>query len=146
MKPLVATRVVGVLAATFLALSGCAATSGPSAPGATSLTIRVDDGVGTLARSYTLTCEPAGGTHPEAAAACTALAVRLHPFAATPTGTACTDIYGGPQRATVEGTYRGSKVDATFGRGNGCEIARWDALVVVFRETGGAGGPSPTVR
>ena len=38
----------------------------------------------------------------------------------------CTDIYGGPQIATIEGTLRGTKVGARFTRQNGCEITRWD--------------------
>jgi hypothetical protein len=139
MKPLL------VLAATAaLALSGCAATSGPGggsgSRGATLLTIRVDSGPGTTARTYTLTCDPAGGTHPDAAAACKALAARSDPFAKTPTGVACTEIYGGPQRATITGTYRGRAVDAAFSRTDGCEIARWEALVTVLRTPGGVAG------
>ena len=39
----------------------------------------------------------------------------------------CTDIFGGPQTATVEGTIRGKAVSARFARRNGCEIARWEA-------------------
>ena len=39
----------------------------------------------------------------------------------------CTQIYGGPETATVRGTWQGERVDASFSRQNGCEIARWDA-------------------
>jgi hypothetical protein len=39
---------------------------------------------------------------------------------------ACTMIFGGPQVATVKGTWRGKPVDARFARDNGCEIARWN--------------------
>ena len=38
----------------------------------------------------------------------------------------CTEIYGGPQIATVRGTVRGDAVDARFDRANGCGIADWD--------------------
>jgi hypothetical protein len=38
----------------------------------------------------------------------------------------CTDIFGGPQTAAIEGTLRGRKVEARFSKQNGCEIARWN--------------------
>jgi hypothetical protein len=46
-------------------------------------------------------------------------------FEPTPSGTACTQQFGGPEKATVTGTLRGKEVDASFSRENGCEIARW---------------------
>jgi hypothetical protein len=46
-------------------------------------------------------------------------------FEPTPGDTACTQQYGGPEKATVTGTFRGEQVDAQFSRENGCEIARW---------------------
>lgn len=96
---------------------------------ATDLTVTVDDGSGTPT-TWRLTCAPDGGDHPDPAGACAALdrdgATALPP---TPADRACTMIYGGPQRATVTGTWRGTAVDAPFDRTNGCEIARWQALV-----------------
>jgi hypothetical protein len=47
-------------------------------------------------------------------------------FEPTPADTACTQQYGGPEKATVRGTLRGEEVDASFSRENGCEIARWE--------------------
>ena len=47
-------------------------------------------------------------------------------FEPTPGNVACTQQYGGPETATVTGTFRGEEVDAKFGRQNGCEIARWE--------------------
>ena len=47
-------------------------------------------------------------------------------FEPTPGDTACTQQYGGPETATVTGTFKGEQVDAEFGRQNGCEIARWE--------------------
>ena len=50
-------------------------------------------------------------------------------FEPTPGDVACTQQYGGPETATVTGTFKGEQVDAKFSRQNGCEIARWeDAL------------------
>ena len=84
------------------------------------------------ARSYTLRCAPAGGTLPRQAAACARLARFAHPFAATPRDAVCTQIYGGPQQARVTGRFRGRVVRAHFSRANGCEIARWDRLRLLF--------------
>lgn len=95
----------------------------------TTLTVTVAaDPKATPLRSWSLSCDPAGGTHPDPAAACAALARVTDPFAPTPANRACTDIYGGPAVARVSGTYRGQPVDTRFTRTDGCEIARWDAL------------------
>jgi hypothetical protein len=47
----------------------------------------------------------------------------------------CTMLYGGPATAHVTGTWAGRPVDARFDRADGCEIARWDALVPLLPET-----------
>ncbi|GLZ77766.1 hypothetical protein Afil01_25730 [Actinorhabdospora filicis] len=61
-------------------------------------------------------------------ASCAALtpAVRAT-FPPVPAEAPCTRIYGGPQRAHVLGYWSGERIDATFNRLGGCEIARWDA-------------------
>jgi hypothetical protein len=43
-----------------------------------------------------------------------------------PANVACTQIYGGPGVARVQGTLNGEKVDARFELSDGCEIERWD--------------------
>ena len=83
-------------------------------------------------KTYTLRCAPAGGTLPRPAAACTRLARLTHPFAATPRDTVCTQIYGGPQQALVTGRFRGHAIRARFSRTDGCEIARWDRVRLLF--------------
>ena len=80
-------------------------------------------------RSATLTCDPDGGTHPDPNGACDALLENEDALQPVPGDVACTEIYGGPQLATVSG----SGVDATLSRTNGCEIARWDALRAVIQ-------------
>jgi hypothetical protein len=75
-----------------------------------------------------LECDPAGGDVADPEAACRRLAELESPFAPTPPDTACTEIYGGPQTATITGVLRGETVNASFSRKNGCEIARWDKL------------------
>jgi hypothetical protein len=83
-------------------------------------------------QSWTLRCEPAGGTHPAAEAACRALAANERALRPVPPDVGCTQIFGGPQVARVTGTYRGNAITAWFNRTNGCEIARWDRLAPLF--------------
>lgn len=132
------------LALASLVLVGCAQQQSPGATptttphpsaspsGGTSLTITVREAPTAAPQSWTLTCNPPGGTHPDPAAACAQLAALPAPFAPTPKGMACTQIYGGPQTATVTGTYRGQPVDARFSRTDGCEISRWDRVSAVL--------------
>lgn len=110
--------------------------SAPPVP--TDVTITVDDGAGTVAE-FTLTCAPEGGDHPTPAEACSALAAGTAAFAPPDPNQACTEIYGGPQTATVRGTLNGAQIQGQFSRANGCEIARWDALTAVFGPVGAAG-------
>ncbi len=131
------------------ALAGCAGTSGgPAASGgsggggaqATSLQVRVDAGTGASPVTWTLTCDPPGGTHPQPSAACAQLeAAKTDPFAPTPTSMMCSMIYGGPQTATVSGTFAGRPVQARFARTNGCEVARWQLVSALLVIPGGAG-------
>jgi hypothetical protein len=143
-----------LLAVVGLVLAGCASLQDPDAPqdlepggptepvpGAegTSLEIRLDvRGDGTV-RTTTSTCDPAGGDHPDPDAACAALdaAGGARAFAPPPSDEVCTEQYGGPQVAEVEGTVDGQQVSARFSRVNGCEISRWDALAPLLGHAGG---------
>ncbi|GAA2383390.1 hypothetical protein GCM10010420_01810 [Streptomyces glaucosporus] len=91
------------------------------------------EGVGQSRRTYTLECRPAGGSHPDPLAACGALDRASRgpgdPWAPVPGDSVCAQVYGGPATARVTGRWRGSPVEAVFDRTDGCEIARWDALV-----------------
>ncbi len=80
----------------------------------------------------TLTCEPAGGTRPDAAQACADLTEAQEPFAPLPADRSCTEIFGGPQSATVSGTHRGEPVRLELSRADGCLIAQWDSLGAVL--------------
>ncbi|MEU6746427.1 SSI family serine proteinase inhibitor [Spirillospora sp. NPDC046719] len=111
----------------------------PSGPSADSLTIQVKASAQAPATTYTLTCDPAGGDHPKAADACAALTKVKDPFAPVPKDRMCTDIYGGPEVATVKGTWQGKPIDTTFKRNDGCQLHRWSEIAPVF-------GPVPKVR
>jgi hypothetical protein len=126
-----------VLAFVALAATGCMArTSNNSGEGKAMPTSALEISVTPVGdgptKIWTLRCPSGGGTLPDAAHACQQLAQIEDPFAPVPKGTACTQIYGGPQEADVTGTYRGRPVKAHFDRGNGCEIARWDKVAFLF--------------
>lgn len=109
--------------------AGGGAGTGSADDAATSLTIVVTLDEGVEPKTYTLTCDPAGGDHPQPEQACDAIAAAgAEVFDPVGADQACTEIFGGPQVATVTGTYGGSDVDATFSRQNGCEIDRWEKL------------------
>lgn len=104
------------------------------------LTVEVTDAGHGRNGTFELECHPPGGTHPQAQEACTKLdqgTWGTDTFAATPAGANCTMQYGGPATAHVTGTWNGRPVDATYNRGNGCEISRWDRLVPVLPDVNG---------
>jgi len=89
-------------------------------------------------QSYTLTCGPAGGNHPDPETACGVLEqVGAAAFAPVPEDAMCTQQYGGPQEALVRGAIAGELVDARLAYTDGCEIARWDAVSAVVPLPGG---------
>jgi Subtilisin inhibitor-like len=83
---------------------------------------------------FTLHCAPARGTVPHPAAACRRLiAIGDGAFAPTPRGMrTCSQIYGGPQTATVTGVYFGRSVWAKLSRVDGCALARWNRVGFLF--------------
>lgn len=116
----------------LVTVAACGGTS-EGVPQGTSLTIEVTLDEGAEPTTYTLSCDPAGGDHPQAEQACDVLnSAGAEVFAPVPKDQACTELYGGPQVATVKGSYDGKPVDATFNRTNGCEIDRWEELSTTF--------------
>ncbi|WP_372511318.1 SSI family serine proteinase inhibitor [Streptomyces cylindrosporus] len=97
------------------------------------LTVTVRDAGGGKDGTYQLYCHPGGGDHPDVAGACAALDRRTRwgtdTFAPVPGGSICTMQYGGPATAHVTGVWAGRRVNASYDRSDGCQIARWDRLV-----------------
>lgn len=103
------------------------------------LTVVVDESGSGQTSTWTLTCLPPGGDHPDPAAACASVAAAsVETFQPLPDDTVCTQIFGGPQTATVSGTVAGTPVTAQFSRQDGCQIDRWDALQPLLVVQGGA--------
>lgn len=83
--------------------------------------------------TWTLTCNPDGGSHPDPAAACARIdEVGQSAFAPPPEDVMCTQQWGGPGVALVTGTLADTPVDARFSLTNGCDIARWRNLEPVL--------------
>jgi hypothetical protein len=82
----------------------------------------------------TLTCSPAGGTHPAPGRACMLLQALADPFVPVPPGRICMPVSAGPQIGLVRGAFRGAVVDAQFVRSDSCESARWDRVAILFAE------------
>src|SRR3954447_21822072 len=116
---------------------GGSSSAAPPAAASSALTVLIDDGEGAVT-TWRLTCDPVGGDHPEAEAACGALdrsgAKALPPV---PRGRLCTQVFEGPQVAAVSGTWKGQRVDSRFNLRNGCEVGRWKALTGLLPAVGG---------
>jgi hypothetical protein len=108
------------------------ASSAPAPSARASLTISVAATQGATPRRWTLTCSPAGGTHPHPQTACATLGRAADPFAPVPPHIMCTMIFSGPQTASITGTWDGKRVSASYARDNGCQTARWDKLATVL--------------
>ncbi len=125
---------VGVRVTVALGSLTLFASASSAAPGPTRLGITVWPEGRQAAESHrdTLSCAPARGTVPHPLRACSLLQrLGAAAFAPTPPGTACTEIYGGPDEAHVVGRVRGRRVDAHLRLVNGCEIARWNRVRLV---------------
>ncbi|MFF1403153.1 SSI family serine proteinase inhibitor [Streptomyces sp. NPDC058294] len=90
--------------------------------------------------TYQVSCHPDAGRHPDVAGACRVLDTRTRwgrdPFAPVDPGAVCTPLYGGPATAHVTGVWAGRPVDASYDRGDGCQIRRWDRMVPLLPRAG----------
>ena len=136
----VAAVIGGVALAAACGSPAATGHAGPAAKPASSLVISVATADGGTPHRWTLTCGPAGGSHPDARAACAALATVKHPFAPVAVGVMCPMIAGGPQTATITGTWHGQRVSARYSRADGCQLVRWDKLEKVLGQVN-PGGP-----
>jgi Subtilisin inhibitor-like len=130
------------LVVALAALAGCGGWEGGKTPGTqTVLQIKAwpngkDAG---SPREWRLHCDRSGGTLPNPEKACEQLFALADPFAPTASDAVCTEIYGGPAVAEIEGLYRGETVNAEFTRTDGCQIARWNKHAFLFPVRPGSG-------
>ena len=98
---------------------------------ATELTLTLDaDGPGgEPERSERIVCEHGGD-------GCSRLeGISREDFEPVRPDTLCTQIYGGADLVTIEGTLDGEPVSTTVTRENGCEIDRFDRFSALLRAT-----------
>lgn len=121
-----------MLALAFLA--GCGGESKPAPrESATDLRIIVwPNGRSGKKEEANLRCSPPGGDLRDPEVACDRLDALQRPFRRPEQDVVCTEIYGGPAIAEIRGTFKGSQVEATFARTDGCEIALWDRHQFLF--------------
>ena len=119
------------LAATTLlvALAGCNNGEDDQPGTSTDLKITVTADEGATPVELHLRCDPPGGDHPQPVEACKTIETAgSGVFQPVPKDQACTMIFGGPQTATISGSYKGAHIESSFNRANGCEIDRWEKL------------------
>jgi hypothetical protein len=123
-------RAVSIVAISCAALVACSSASGGSSDDTVLRIAYWGDGTGAKPDAvWTLRCDPAGGTLAQPGRACRRLATGGPGlFAPLSPKMACTQIYGGPQRARVTGRIEGRRLWATFARNDGCEIHRWSRV------------------
>lgn len=83
-------------------------------------------------RTAELICPPDSPGQEDACAALDG----IEPDAADPVppGTACAQVYGGPDVVRIEGTLHGSDIDARLSRENSCEIDRFERFQPLLDE------------
>ncbi|ROP28903.1 SSI family serine proteinase inhibitor [Couchioplanes caeruleus] len=128
---------LSLLAACAMGTGVLAATAAPAvaAPAAASstLALMVHDQTGAEPRMALLTCQPAGGAHPQAAGACTAVATvngHLGVLDLNPNG-ACTREYQ-PVTASALGYWEGRPVRYSETFSNRCEMLRQTGPIFDF--------------
>ena len=127
-------------AAAIVALPACGegddstATTSPAPPPAAEggtdviVTLDVDGKGGEPPQQQVVTC-PGGDKD-----VCDAIAdLPPDPAAEVPPGSACTQIYGGPDTLVLQGRINGEPVDGRLSRGDGCEIERFDRFVPMLQ-------------
>lgn len=127
-------RYLLIAAISAAAATACGSTAAPASSSASSakvsLDIKVTGGSGG-AHHWTLRCDPTGGSHPRAAAACAVLLKAKDPFAPVPRGIGCPMILADTPVVKVTGIYFGHHINTTFTRG-GCGEARWTKIGQIF--------------
>jgi Subtilisin inhibitor-like len=124
-----------------LAMGGGATgtTAAPAAkPVSLTITFWADEQTPLRFERRTLRCNPRGGSLPTRKVACRRLAdMTPSAFAPVPVDAVCTQVYGGPQKAVVKGTFGSRRIWASFRRRNGCEIDRWNRFTPWLLPTAG---------
>lgn len=114
-------RIAPVGLAAGLVFGTVAVLAAPANAALTSLTVSIVADDGNPNKAVTLQCEPAGGSHPDAKAACDDLIKAGGDFRKIPPQNAACPSFFDPVTATVQGTWRGLRIFTSARYGNaGC--------------------------
>ena len=132
-----ATAVAGLIAVTG-ALAGCGTATAPGAakapapkPAKVSLTIDIVHAKGSGPKHWTLHCDPVGGTAPDPAAACKALAGVKQPFRIMKKAVMCPMIMVSAEQIQISGTWYGKPGHRVITDG-GCDLGVFNRLHKTF--------------
>jgi hypothetical protein len=128
-----------------LIVAGCGSAAAPTAGGSashhhaattaaakTDLHFTITNGTTGPVQHWTLRCNPAGGTHPDPAAACRTLQGLISPFGQQGSiKMMCPMILASARQAFITGTYDGHRVSEHLVDG-GCDFSRWAKLKKLF--------------
>lgn len=79
--------------------------------------------------TYTLTCDPVGGTLPSPEAACAKLGSTKNVFAEVPASRVCADVVGGDGDMAIQGIWNGEPIDTTADQHDSCATKRFNRIV-----------------
>jgi hypothetical protein len=119
----------GSAPASSSASSGTHSTAGTTASAKASLTI-VTTAPGSVHR-WTLRCDPAGGTKPDAAAVCSELIAHKTIFQPSDVKVFCPMIMSNAPSYIIYGTWFGRPLHESIVDG-GCDLSRWSQLHQIF--------------
>ncbi|HUC58962.1 MAG TPA: SSI family serine proteinase inhibitor [Streptosporangiaceae bacterium] len=127
---IVATAMLAACGTATAPGSGAGSKSAPK-PSKVDLSVRIIHGKGSGPTHWTLHCQPAGGTAPDAVAACKAILGVKHPFAPVSKVKVCPMILASAEQIVITGTWFGHKVDRVIVDGE-CDIGLFNNLHKTF--------------
>jgi hypothetical protein len=141
-------RLLAVTAAALAAAPVCGAPAAAPAEPSVRLTVTFTRDEGAPRRVAHLRCTGGRATadgylrDTGAARACRRARGRAGLLASAPDRRrACTQVYGGSERARVTGRIGGNEVSRSFSRTDGCRIDEWDRVVPLLPRPRGASAP-----
>jgi hypothetical protein len=130
-----------LVAACLLPAAAHAASPGTAPAAVVALKLSVTDAPGATPRPATLTClgtwaNATGYLRGTPEEGCRQ-AGRLARWLLSPPDPerVCTQVFGGPQTATVDGAINGRRIPRAFSRTDGCELADWDQMGLLLAPT-----------
>jgi hypothetical protein len=129
LRAIAASSLIAITGSVAIAACGTSPAPGTGAAAKPKVSLHVTEmsTSGKATKHWTLSCDPAGGTHPDAAAACKSLLGIKNPFTKPAAGTMCPMILANQPSFIINGTWYGKHVSKTILDG-GCTGAVWNTI------------------